>query len=82
MTEIVTMSSKGQIVVPKELREEMKIDSGTHFVIIGKDDTLILKKINVPKAKEVFAKVHTWGTALAKKKGWKEEDFLKRINKA
>jgi len=81
MTEIVTMSSKGQIVVPKELREEMKIDSGTNFVIFGKDDTLILKKIEVPKAKEVFEKVHKWGVDLAKKKGWKEKDFIKSINK-
>ena len=50
MSEIVTMSSKGQIVVPKELREELKIDSGTNFVIFGKDGTLILKKIDVPKS--------------------------------
>ncbi len=45
MAEMITMSSKGQIVVPKELREEMKIDEGTNFAIFGKDDTLILKKI-------------------------------------
>ena len=82
MAEIITMSSKGQIVVPKELREEMKIDEGTNFAIFGKDDTLILKKIEVPKANEVFEKVHKWGTELAKKKGWKEEDFIKKINKA
>ena len=82
MTGIVTMSSKGQIVVPKELREEMKINSGTNFVIFGKDDTLILKKIEVPKANAVFEKVHKWGIELAKRKGWKEEDFIKGINKA
>ena len=81
MAEIITMSSKGQIVVPKELREEMKINEGTNFAIFGKDDTLILKKIEVPKANEVFEKVHKWGTELAKKKGWKEEDFVKKINK-
>ena len=81
MAEIITMSSKGQIVVPKELREEMKIDEGTNFAIFGKEDTLILKKIEVPKANEVFEKVHKWGTELAKKKGWKEEDFIKKINK-
>ena len=78
MAEIITMSSKGQIVVPKELRKEMKIDEGTNFAIFGKDDTLILKKIEVPKANEVFEKVHKWGTKLAKKKGWKEEDFLNK----
>jgi len=80
MSEIVTMSSKGQIVVPKELREELKIDSGTNFVIFGKDGTLILKKIDVPKAEAVFEKIHKWGTQLAKKKDWKEENFIKKIN--
>ncbi len=78
MAEIVTMSSKGQIVVPKELRKEFGLETGTNFAIFGKDDTLILKKVNVPTAKEVFEKVHKWGTELAKKKGWKEEDFMNK----
>ena len=82
MTSIVTMSSKGQIVVPKGLREELGMDSGTNFVIVGKDDTLILKKIEVPESDEVFKKVHKFGTELAKRKGWKEKDFIKKINKS
>ncbi len=73
MAEMVTMSSKGQIVVPKEMRKEFGLETGTNFAIFGKDDTLILKKVNVPTAKEVFEKVHKWGTELAKKKGWKED---------
>ncbi len=81
MAEIITSSSKGQIVIPKDLREELGITTGTHFVIFGKEDTLILKKVDVPKAKEVFEKVHKWGTQLAKKKGWKEEDLMKKIHK-
>lgn len=81
MAEIVTMSSKGQIVVPKEVREQFGFDTGTNFAIFGKGDTLILKKVNVPTAREVFEKVHKWGTQFAKKKGWKEEDFIRKIHK-
>jgi antitoxin PrlF len=81
MSEMVTMSSKGQIVVPKELRKELGLDTGAHFAIFGKEDTLILKKVNVPAAKEVFKKIHKWGVALAKKKGWKEADVTKMIHK-
>lgn len=73
------MSSKGQIVIPKHLREELKIDTGTNFAIFGNDGTVILKKVEVPEAKEVFAKVHKWGTSLAKQKGWKEADVMKKI---
>ena len=45
MNELVKMSSKGQIVVPKDLREEMDLETGSSFVIFGKEDTLVLKKI-------------------------------------
>lgn len=81
MSEIITMSSKGQIVVPKDLREELGIDRGANFVIFGKDDTLVLKKVKLPSAKEAFEKIHKWGTKLAKEKGWKEEDVTKLIHK-
>jgi antitoxin PrlF len=81
MSEIVTMSSKGQIVVPKSLREQLGIDTGSSFAVFGKEDTLILKKINVPTAKETFAKVNAWATKMAREKGWKEEDVVKQIHK-
>ena len=81
MTEIITMSSKGQIVIPKDLREDLGIDTGSNFAVFGKDDTLILKKIKIPKAKEVFDKVHKWGVKLAKEKGWKESDLMEKIKK-
>ena len=81
MSELITVSSKGQIVIPKDLREELGIATGTNFVIFGKEDTLILKKVNVPKAKDVFENVHKWGTALARKKGWKESEVVNKIHK-
>ena len=80
MSELITMSSKGQIVIPKDLRKELGMDAGTSFAVFGKEDTLILKRVNVPTAKEVFAKVHKWGVSFAKKKGWKEEDVMKMIH--
>ena len=81
MSELITMSSKGQIVIPKDLREELGIGNGSNFVVFGKDDTLILKKVSTPTAKDVFEKVHKWGISFANKKGWKEEDVMKRIHK-
>jgi len=81
MAELTTMSSKGQIVVPKDVREHMGIKEGTTFAIFGRDDTLILKKVSVPTAKEAFEKIHKWGVEFAKKKGLKEEDVEKIIHK-
>lgn len=81
MGELITMSSKGQVVIPKDVRKQLGIGTGTNFAIFGKDDTVILKKVEVPTAKEVFSKVHKWGTALAKKKEWKESEVMKKIHK-
>ncbi|MDP3766171.1 MAG: AbrB/MazE/SpoVT family DNA-binding domain-containing protein [Nanoarchaeota archaeon] len=81
MSELVKMSSKGQIVVPKELREELNLETGTSFVIFGKEDTLVLKKVDLPSAKEAFERIHKWGTKLAKEKGWKQGDVMKIIHK-
>ena len=81
MSEIITMSSKGQIVVPKGLREQLSLMTGTSFVIFGKDDTLVLKKVDVPTAQEAFAKIHNWGKKLANQKGWKEKEVMGIIHK-
>ena len=77
-TSIVTM--KGQIVIPKDLRKTLHLDTGTHFTVFGKEDTLVLKKVKVPSANETFEKIHRWGVQLAKEKGWKEKDVLKKIH--
>lgn len=81
MTELVVMSSKGQIVIPKDLREQLGFSRGASFAVFGRDDTLILKKVNVPSAKEVFEKLHKWGIEFAKKSGLKESDVEELVHK-
>jgi antitoxin PrlF len=81
MTDLTVMSSKGQIVVPKDVREQLGLSTGTTFAVFGKEDTLILKKVNVPSAKEAFAKVHRFGVEFAKRKGIKEDHTEKIIHK-
>lgn len=44
MTEyVVTISSKGQLVLPKEVRDKFKLSTGSKVRIIAKGDTIILK---------------------------------------
>ena len=76
MSEITTLSSKGQIVIPINLRQRLNLDSGATFAIFGQDDTIVLKKIDIPKAREVFEKVHMWGVEFSRKKGIKEEGCI------
>ena len=44
--ELTKMSSKGQIVIPTDLRKKMQIKEGTIFAVSAKKDILILKKLD------------------------------------
>ncbi len=52
--ETVRMSSKGQIVIPLDLREELQVDEGTVFAVVGSKDTIVLKKIATPSKEELI----------------------------
>jgi len=42
------MSSKGQIVIPEEIRQQLGLKAGTQFVVIGERDVVILKTLSPP----------------------------------
>ena len=44
-TAIIRVSSKGQVVIPAELRRILGISEGDELYVFGKDDALVLKKI-------------------------------------
>ena len=77
---ITKMSSKGQIVVPKRLRELLGISTGEVFAMFGNDDTLVLKRLNVPSRSEFEALLH-WGEEFARRRNIKKKDVAKRYQK-
>ena len=42
------MSSKGQVVIPEEIRKRLGFGEGVEFVVIGSGDSVILKAISAP----------------------------------
>ena len=50
--EITRMSSRGQVVIPIEIRDYLGLKEGEKFIVFGEDDTIILKKISVPSFKK------------------------------
>ena len=42
--EIVTTSSRGQLVIPERIRERHNIKEGTRFILIEQGDKIILEK--------------------------------------
>ena len=49
------MSSKGQIVIPEEIRKRLKLKTGAQFVVVGDNDVVILKSISAPSMDEFDA---------------------------
>jgi AbrB family looped-hinge helix DNA binding protein len=46
------MSSKGQVVIPEEIRKRLGLKAGSQFVVVGEKDVLILKTISPPSMEE------------------------------
>lgn len=76
--EFTRMSSKGQIVIPKKLREGF--EEGTPFAVIRDKDTILLKQIKLPGLKEFEALVEK-GVKLATERGLKESDVDTIVHK-
>ena len=51
--EVTSVSSRGQVVIPQSLRDKMGIHTGEKFVVIGEDNTIVLKKLEIPSFKGV-----------------------------
>jgi AbrB family looped-hinge helix DNA binding protein len=47
------MSSKGQVVIPEDVRKALGLEVGAQFVVLGDGDTIILKRIAVPAKAEL-----------------------------
>jgi AbrB family looped-hinge helix DNA binding protein len=54
MSSITSMSSRGQIVIPLDIREMMGLKDGEKFIISGQEDTIVLKKIRIPEFDALF----------------------------
>lgn len=72
------MSSKGQVVVPKSIREHLNLESGELFMIIADKDTLILKKIKRPSEVDL-EKMFSRSRQAARQQGLKKDDVQRTI---
>ena len=76
--EITSISSRGQVVIPQSLRDKLKIHEGEKFVVIGEDNTIVLKKLEMPSFSGID-KLLKKTKEFAKKKGLKETDVEEAI---
>jgi AbrB family looped-hinge helix DNA binding protein len=49
------LSSKGQVVIPEDVRKDLGLEPGAQFVVMGEGDVVILKRIEAPDRREFLA---------------------------
>ena len=75
---ITSLSSKGQVVIPSNLRKELGIIPGGKLVIFTDGSNLLLKPVQSPKLAN-FQKLIKESRAFAKKNNLKKSDVKKII---
>ncbi len=72
------MSSKGQVVIPEDIRKQLNLKAGARFVVFGEKDVVILKNISPPSMEE-FKSLMGRARKEAKKAGLKKSDIKDAI---
>ena len=72
------MSSKGQVVIPEDIRRKLGLKSGSRFMVIGDKDVVILKTISPPSIEE-FDEIIGKARTQAKEAGLTSDDIKDAI---
>ncbi len=79
--ETTKMSSKGQIVIPEEIRNRLGLKTGDKFLVMGDKDVVILKALTNPSLEEFDDLIKT-ARKQAKDTGLKRSDIIRAISKS
>lgn len=79
MIEVVNLSSKGQLVIPKDMREEMGLNQRDKFVLVNDKDTIIMKRLQEEELKFKMKSLMKEFTREFKKAGITREDLRREI---
>lgn len=76
--EVTSVSTRGQVVIPNDIRENMNLKPGTKMIIIQEGDNILLKPIKTPRMSQ-FDKIIALGDKARKELNLKESDVDKAI---
>ena len=78
ITEVTAMSSRGQVVLPKAIRDTLELYPGSRLMVISDGDNILLKPIKQPDMSEFTAlmdKAEEWASSV----GMTEDDITSAI---
>ncbi|MGI0130429.1 MAG: AbrB/MazE/SpoVT family DNA-binding domain-containing protein [Thermoplasmata archaeon] len=73
-----TLSSKGQVVIPEEIRVRLGLKAGAQFVVLGDKDVVIFKVLQ-PPAKRDFTALVQHARKAAKQSGMRRREVTKAV---
>jgi len=76
-----TLSSKGQVVIPEEIRDRLGLTPGTRFVVVAERDVVVFKVVEAPGADE-FAGLVAQAREAARQEGVLPADVRRAVRKA
>lgn len=72
--QVLTVSSKGQISLPVNIRKKLSIDTGDKLVLYASKDAIMIKTLKLPSMEEFeksLLKAQKWASSV----GYKQEDI-------
>ncbi len=81
--EVTSLSTRGQVVIPNSIRENLRLEPGTKMIIIQEGDNILLKPIKAPRQNQ-FEKIIALGDRIREELDLKDgdiEDAIKKVRK-
>ena len=75
------MTSKGQVVIPEEIRDQLHLETGTKFLVMGEKDYVIFKTLKAP-SKDEFSGLLDKISTEARQAGLTESDIAAAIKES
>lgn len=79
-TATTTLSSKGQVVIPEEIRQRLGLKAGAQFVVVADRDVVIFKVLEPPALRE-FADLSAQARRAARQAGVKPGDVAAAVKR-
>ena len=76
--ETTRMSSRGQVVIPEKIRQELRLEAGVQFVVVAEGDVVLLKRLTTPDLGDLQSLLAEARSA-ARRAGMKRSDVSEAI---
>ena len=79
--EVTSLSTKGQVVIPRSVRADLGIKSGDKLLVMSDGHNVLLRRLEAPKL-DTFQQLIAESRAYARRVGLKKSDVATSIRRA